>query len=203
MADDAFEGLNDAADREPAPGGMLLKDAATIVAALALFGGAETWAAASGLGLAHVTAVGAAMIAGWVIASLLHEWGHYAGAKLSGAIAPRVKLAGLAFFRFNFDLEKNSLRQFASMSAGGNVAHWSAFAAAFLLVPMNTLAQSVFVSSALAFAVFASVIEWPIIARTASGRVRPAQAFAHLDRAFLRRHYMIGGIGGLLFFAFA
>jgi len=39
--------------------------------------------------------------------------------------------------------------------------------------------------------------------KTASGRVRPIEAFAHLDRAFLRRHYVIGGIGGLLFLAFA
>ena len=68
---------------------------------------------------------------------------------------------------------------------------------------MTTLPQATFVSSTVAFAVFASVVEWPIIARTTSGRVRPIEAFTHLDQAFLRRRYVIGGIGGILFLAFA
>ena len=194
---------DDSVVREPALGGMLIRDGAAVVGLLALWGGAEAWAANTGLALALVTAVGASLIAGWSIAGLSHEWGHYAGAKLARAAAPRVKLPGLSLFRYNFDLEKNSVRQFAAMSIGGNLAHWATVVAAFLLVPMTTLAQTTFVSSTVAFAVFASVIEWPIIARTTSGRVRPAEAFAHLDQAFLRRHYVIGGIGGLLFLAFA
>ncbi len=205
MADDAIDiGTDsDGEGREPALGGMLIRDGAIVVGLLALWGGAETWAASTGLGLALVTAVGASLVAGWLIAGLLHEWGHYTGAKFARAAAPRVKLPGLSFFRFNFDLEKNSVGQFAAMGIGGNLAHWGAVAAALILVPMTTLAQTTFVSATVAFAVFASVIEWPIIARTASGRVRPAEAFAHLDQAFFRRHYVIGGVGGLLFLAFA
>ena len=188
---------------EPALGGQLTQDAALILAGLALFGGAEAWAAASGLALAQVVAVGNALVAGWVIASLLHEWGHYAGAKLARAAAPRVKPPGFSFFRYRFDLEKNSLGQFTAMSLGGNVAHWGVFAAAFLLLPMATLAQSGFVAATFAFAVFASVIEWPIIARTNWRGLQPIQAFGHIDRSFIRRHYVIGGVGGLLFLAFA
>ena len=188
---------------EPALGGQLVKDAALILAGLALFGGAEAWAAASGLALAQVVAVGNALVAGWVIASLLHEWGHYAGAKLARAVAPRVKPPGFSFFRYNFDLNKNSLGQFTAMSLGGNVAHWGVFAAAFLLLPMATLAQSGFVAATFAFAVFASVIEWPIIARTRFGGLAPSKAFAHINQSFIRRHYVIGGIGGALFLAFA
>ena len=205
MADEVLEVAKDegVGTTEPALGGMLIRDGAAVVGMLALWGGAEAWAATTGLALALVTAVGASLVAGWSIAGLAHEWGHYAGAKLARAAAPRVKLPGLSFFRYNFDLEKNSVRQFSAMSIGGNLAHWAAVVAAILLIPMTTLAQTTFVSSTVAFAVFASVIEFPIIARTASGRVRPVAAFAHLDQAFLRRHYVIGGIGGLLFLAFA
>ena len=203
VADDVLEVLNKAQGKEPALGGVLLRDAATIVAALALWGGADAWAGATGLGLAMVTAVGASMVAGWSIASLLHEWGHYTGAKVAGAVAPRVQVSGMSFFRYNFDLENNSLGQFTAMSLGGNLAHWATFAAAFVLLPMSTPAQATFVGTAFAFAVFASVIEFPIIARTASRRVRPLEAFAHIDKAFITKHYVIGGVGGLLFLAFA
>ena len=187
---------------EPALGGQLVKDAALILAGLALFGGAEAWAAASGLALAQVVAVGNALVAGWVIASLLHEWGHYAGPSWPGRWRPG-QAAGFSFFRYNFDLNKNSLGQFTAMSLGGNVAHWGVFAAAFLLLPMATLAQSGFVAATFAFAVFASVIEWPIIARTRFGGLAPSKAFAHINQSFIRRHYVIGGIGGALFLAFA
>ena len=203
MAEEVLEVTKDAETSEPALGGMLIRDGAAVVGLLALWGGAEAWAANTPLVLALFTAVGASLVAGWSIGGLFHEWGHYAGARLARAAAPRIKVQGLSFFRYTFNLEKNSLRQFTAMGIGGNVAHWAAVAAAVMLVPMTTLGQATFVSSTVAFAVFASVIEWPIIARTASGRVRPIEAFAHLDRAFLRRHYVIGGIGGLLFLAFA
>ena len=203
MAEEVLEVTKDAETSEPALGGMLIRDGAAVVGLLALWGGAEAWAANTPLVLALFTAVGASLVAGWSIGGLFHEWGHYAGARIARAAAPRIKVRGLSFFRYTFNLEKNSLRQFTAMGIGGNVAHWAAVAAAVMLVPMTTLGQATFVSSTVAFAVFASVIEWPIIARTASGRVRPIEAFAHLDRAFLRRHYVIGGIGGLLFLAFA
>ncbi|MCY4344476.1 MAG: hypothetical protein OXE83_12980 [Gammaproteobacteria bacterium] len=196
-------GAGDAA--EPALGGQLIQDAALILAGLALFGGAEAWAAASGLLLAQVVAVGNALVAGWVITNVLHEWGHYAGAKLARAAAPRVKPPGLSFFRYRFDLEGNSLAQFTAMSLGGNLAHWGVFAAAFLLLPMATAtpAQSGFVAATFAFAVFASVIEWPIIVRTNWGGLQPSKAFAHINRTFIRGRYLVGGIGGVVFLVVA
>lgn len=203
MADELFGDAAGEDAKEPALAGMALRDAVLVLAALALWGGADAWATASGLGLATLAAVGNGGVAGWVIASLLHEWGHYAGAKLSGAAAPRIQAKGLSFFRYRFDLENNSLEQFTAMSLGGNIAHWSWFLGLLLLLPLSTPGQAAFVSAAFAFALFASFIEWPIIARVRQGRVQPTEAFTHIDAAFLRRNYLIGGAGGLLFFAFA
>ena len=203
MADELFGDAADGDAQEPALAGMALRDAVLVLAALGLWGGADAWAAASGLGLATVAAVGNGGVAGWVITSLLHEWGHYAGAKLSGAAAPRIQAKGLSFFRYRFDLENNSLGQFTAMSLGGNIAHWSWFLGLLLLLPLSTAGQAAFVGTAFAFALFASFIEWPIIARVRQGQVPPTEAFTHIDAAFLRRNYLIGGAGGLLFFALA
>ena len=203
----ANESMNTAAtkeDQKPEPElfGMLLKDITVIFAALAIWGSADHWATNSGLSLALVTAVGAALIAGWLIASLFHEWGHYFGAKIVKSRAPRMTLPGLLFFRYNFDLERNSLAQFTSMSVAGSLAHWGVFVAAVLLLPMTSLAQTAFVSATFAFAVFGSIVEWPIIARTSLRRIKPIEAFQHIDGNFLFRHQVIGGGAGLIFLVY-
>ena len=202
MADENVKESPKSEEKEPELLGMLLRDAAVVFAALALWGGADAWATTSGLAVALVTSVGSALIAGWIIASLMHEWGHYLGAKLSGSKAPRIKSPGLLFFRYNFDLVNNSLGQFTSMSVAGSLAHWGVFAAALLLLPMATLAQTAFISSTFAFAIFASIVEWPIIARTSLRKIQPIQAFAHIDGTFLLRHQVYGGVAGLAFLGY-
>ena len=202
MADENVKESPKSEEKEPELLGMLLRDAAVVFAAFALWGGADAWATTSGLAVALVTSVGSALIAGWIIASLMHEWGHYLGAKLSGSKAPRIKAPGLLFFRYNFDLVNNSLGQFTSMSVAGSLAHWGVFAAALLLLPMATLAQTAFISSTFAFAIFASIVEWPIIARTSLRKIQPIQAFAHIDGTFLLRHQVYGGVAGLAFLGY-
>ena len=191
-----------ATTRKPEPDliNMLMRDAAFAVGALAAFGGAESWAASSGLPLASVTSVAAAIIAGWLIAAFAHEWGHYLGAKLLRAEAPRVQVRGNLFARYNFDLAGNSLAAFIAMSIGGSVLHWGLFIAALLLLPMDTFAETALVASIFAFAMFASAIEWPIIARTALRRVVPKEAFNGLTLGVLRRYQAFGVLTGIGFF---
>ncbi len=184
---------------EPTLASVALRDFLHATVALCAWAGAEAWVSVSGLMLATGLSIAAAIAAGWTLAALLHEWGHYAGARLSSAVAPRVQPAGLAFFRYQFDLQRNSLAQFTAMSIGGNLAHWGLVAAGWLLLPMETLGQAALVGAFFAFAVFASVIEWPIMARTLGRKIAPAAAFDHLNRRFIRQRYVVGGIGGILF----
>ena len=202
MADQSTNSETAREEKEPELLGMLLKDITVIFAALAIWGSADSWASNSGLSLALVTAVGTALIAGWLIASLLHEWGHYFGAKVANSRAPRMTFPGFLFVRYNFDLEQNSLAQFTSMSVAGSIAHWGVFVAALLLFPMTSLAQTAFVSATFAFAVFASIIEWPIIARTSLRRVKPTEAFKHIDGKLLFHHQLIGGAAGLVYLVY-
>ena len=63
----------------------------------------------------------AAGVAAPTVAFLLHEWGHLAGAILSGGVArPPAHLASP--FLFNFDCEASDRRQFLAMSIGGYAA---------------------------------------------------------------------------------
>ena len=178
---------------------MLARDTAIAVGALAAWGGAEAWASGSGSGLtlALIVAVAAAIIAGWLLATLAHEWGHYLGAKLLGAKAPRVRVPGNLFVRYNFDLAGNSRAQFNAMSIGGSVLHWGVFAAALMLVPTDTLAATALIASVFAFAIFASAIEWPIITRVSLGRVAPKDAFVGLTLKVLRRYQVVGVLAGV------
>lgn len=185
---------------EPSLPGLLLRDGLTLAAALAIWGGAEAWATVSGFAIAKALSVVNGIAAGLLVAGVLHEWGHYAGAKFTGAIAPRIRPQELtSLFRFQFDLRKNSVPQFTALGVGGNISHWLAFLALLALLPLETGGERALVAGAFAFALGASVLEAPIIFRALRGAVRPPQAFDHLTKAVLRRHAVIGGIGGLVF----
>ena len=79
--------------------------AVAAVATLILFGAAHTWAAASGWQLAAITSVVAAFMAGIVLSSLAHEWGHFSGALLSQSRVTVAEAPVNYFFMFNFDIQ--------------------------------------------------------------------------------------------------
>ena len=58
---------------------------AALLAALAMWGAADTWSLVSGLAVASVFAVIASIAFGIAMAHIIHEWSHFAGAKWSGA----------------------------------------------------------------------------------------------------------------------
>ena len=108
---------------EPPLALAVLRDVAVGVVALALGLGLAAWAANLGSALVSGIVAVVCFIAAYVAALPLHEWGHYLGARLTGARAPRTPLR-TAWPLFNFDIAKNSDRQFLAMSIGGNVALW-------------------------------------------------------------------------------
>lgn len=140
--------------------------ASAVLAALTLFGAGNLWAIESQLLLAHVVALGNAYLAATVMASIFHEWGHFAGAKLAGSIAPVRKKPARFYFMFEFDMENNSARQFLWMSAGGISANWALALLAALLVPLNTYAGALLFAALVGRAVNVSYFEVPIFLRT-------------------------------------
>lgn len=174
--------------------------AALVLAALGLGWGFDVWARTSG----SVLLSGIAMLVGFgvglVVVGLLHEWGHYAGAKLSGALAPRTR-ATAVFPVFLFDIGRNSTAQFIAMSSGGQIAQW-AITLLFLFAGDDSAAAMGMQAGMLFFAVAASALEMPILidaVRRGSG----ADAWnAYLpNRAAITKRSLGIGLAALLLFA--
>ena len=73
--------------------------------ALSAWAAADAWYVVTNLGLALGLSVANGIFAGYIIATRLHEWGHYLGA-LAGADVTRKQTKASAF-SFDFDYEGN------------------------------------------------------------------------------------------------
>ena len=136
---------------------------AMVFGALTLWGAALTWAQVTGSTLAQIVAVANAFVAAYVISSTIHEWGHFTGARLSGAKSPVRDKPLRHFFMFDFAMEENDLRQFTWMSWGGIIAPWVAVFLALVFVPLGTLSGAVLVSTLIAKAAGAGLFEIPVV----------------------------------------
>ncbi len=153
---------------------------AAFLAAITLWGAADVWASTSGLMLAQLVALLNAIFAGVAMSYLAHEWGHFSGARLSGAVSPVLK-EPTSFFMFNFKQELNSRSQFLAMSAGGPAANWSLALLVLVMLPIDTPSQAMLLATVTGIAVSVSVFEFPIINRVMYGN-EPEQTIRQRQR---------------------
>jgi hypothetical protein len=178
---------------------LALRDGAIALAALSLFAAADAWHAASGLTAAALLSVLDGLAVGYGLGLLTHEWGHFAGARWGGGIAPTTKFTQL-FPIFLLDMQRSPERAFKAMSVGGNVAHWSLVALFLLWLPLDAPGRVALACGAFAFAFGASTTEFPVIRRSFAG-ASPVESFAGLTGAKLRRNRRIGYAAGAVLFA--
>jgi len=192
----------EAADARPADRAPVLqlarRDGAIALAALSLFGAADAWQLATGLGLASFVAFADGGVVGIVLGTLAHEWGHFVGARRAGGIAPTRDVRSL-FPIFDLDLQRSDPAAFRAMSVGGNVGHWAVVLAVLAFVPLDSPGRVALLASTFGFAVSASTTEFPIIGRAFRG-ASPIESFAGLTGAKLRRDRWIGAAAGLALF---
>jgi len=184
-------------DTTPVPR-LALRDGALALAALSLWAAADTWYASTGLALAGLVAVLDGVLVGAGLGILAHEWGHFAGARLGGGIAPTARLTQL-FPMFVFDMERSDPRAFCAMSVAGNAAHWGLVLALALLVPLDSPGRAALLAGAFGFAFGASTTELPVIRRAYAG-ASPIESFEGVSRDSLRRDRWIGIAAGLVLF---
>ncbi len=170
-----------------------------VMGALTLWGAADAWATTSGWGLAQVAALANAVIAGTVIANTLHEWGHFAGARLSGAFAPALEKPVRYFFMFDFSFEKNDRGQFAWMSWGGILVPWALVALVAWLVPIDTASRALLLAVFVTRAVQVSVFEVPVVRRASAGGDPREELGRELTTGFGRSRYVGLAAGALVF----
>lgn len=166
--------------------------------ALTLWGASDAWAAASGWALARAAALANAVIAAAVLANLVHEWGHYAGARLAGAEAPVFEKPVRYFFLFNFLFDRNDRRQFLWMSWGGILAPWALVGLAPLCVPIDNASRALLLAALVARAVQIAVFEVPVALNTARGAEPRAELGRQLKAGGLVRGRWIGLAAGAL-----
>ncbi len=174
------------------------RDGAIALAALSLWAAADAWHATTGLQLAALLSVFDGVVVGIVLALMAHEWGHFAGARFSGGIAPTRPLTSF-FPIFALDLQRSSDRAFRAMSLGGNLGHWLVVLLLGIFVPLDAAGRIALLAGAFGFAVAASWTELPIIRRAYSG-ASPAESFRGLTGRVLRRNRWIGAAAGLVLF---
>jgi hypothetical protein len=172
-----------------------------VMAALTLWGAADAWAVASGWSLAWAVALANAVIAGFVISSTLHEWGHFAGARLAGSVSPVLDKPVRYFFMFNFSFEKNDTRQFLWMSWGGILVPWALVLLTPLLVPIDNASRALLLATFVTRAVQISMFEVPVVLRTRNGGEPRAELGRQLEVGFLRGRYVGLAVGALVWLA--
>lgn len=177
---------------------LALRDGGIALAALSLWAASDAWHTATGLGAASLLSVLDGVAAGYAITLLAHEWGHFAGARWGGGIAPTTRITRL-FPIFVMDLQRSPVQAFQAMSVGGNLAHWAAVLLLFTWVPIDSPGRLALACGAFAFAFGASVTEFPVIRRSFAG-ASPVESFKGLSRATLRRDRWIGIAAGALLF---
>ena len=152
-----------------------IKHGAAFLTAVTLWGAADYWAANTGLMLAQGIALLNALFAGVAISYLVHEWGHFTGARVAGAVSPVLK-EPVSFFMFSFKHDLNSRKQFLSMSVGGPLGNWLLVLAVILLLPFETASQAMLLAATAAIAVSVSVFEVPIMIRVIRQDIDPEVA---------------------------
>ena len=179
------------------------KKAATFhgIAALALillWAAADTWYVVTDLSIAGLLSVIMALVAGAWLSSLVHEWGHFTGARLAKSYSPIVpEIRGV--FMFGFNHAKNERNQFLSMSLGGPIANWSLVLLILLTLPMDNLGRAALLGITTAKAISVCIFELPIISRVMNGADPEAEIETQLNNGSQDKGTVIGYlVGGLV-----
>lgn len=140
-------------------------------------------------GLAALLGTGALL--GLLFSLALHEWSHYAGARLMRAHMQPV--TRLRLFVFNWDFRRNSTTQFLVMSGAGTAGSALAIALLALTLAPRGPGGMAAVAAASGGLIFAGIIEWPVLLRV----MRGAEPLAALQ-AIGRRTVTLGASAGIV-----
>jgi hypothetical protein len=122
--------------------------------------------------------------AGFATTTVLHEWFHLLGARVSGGQydVPRK----MSFFVYDWKFEHNSVGQFYVMSLAGSVGGLLAVWLLAISVAPDNPGRIALLAGAVASFALGAIIEWPVLGRTLASR-RPMDELAKIDQGTLRR----------------
>jgi hypothetical protein len=172
-----------------------------LLGALTLWAAADAWATTSSLGIATLLAVANAIVAATVIAGIVHEWGHYFGARSAGARTQVLDKPINYFFIFQFPFEHNDRDQFLAMSWGGILAPWLPVALVAALIPIDNPGRAMLLAAFVTRAVQVGVFEVPVAGRTRRGGDPQGELERQLVGGFTQSRYAGLAVGALVWLA--
>jgi hypothetical protein len=143
-----------------------------LIIVAACFGCWALDAALRGHGAISVLTAVAAAFTTVLVGYLAHEWGHLAGAWLTGSkvYAPHELVTP---FLFHFDTVQNSNRQFVGMSVGGFITSGLVVILLFAVLPLTLLASKLALAVVVIGVVATLILEVPSAWRVAHGAPLP------------------------------
>lgn len=142
---------------------------------------------AGATGAALYLAASLAFLSGLALSHILHEWGHFLGARLGGArLTVREKVSPLFF---DFDFPANTPRQFLWMSAGGLSGNLLLLLFLALCIDPSGLVLTALLAAVLGQLVFVVILELPVSLRVLAGQAPLAALTEHFGQGaplFLR-----------------
>lgn len=118
------------------------------------------WEGGGGLGWPLYLAVTWSALCGIALSHIIHEWGHFLGALLSGSVLS-IKPAVHPLF-FDFGYEFNTPGQFLTLGAGGLLGNVSLLLVLLLAVPPGTPVATGLLAAVAGQLVFVLVLELPV-----------------------------------------
>lgn len=140
---------------------LLARDLLISAVLLSLWAGADAAYAVMGSRFVGAISVLDAFLAALGVGYIVHEWGHFAGARLSGGVAPVNDWKSLQLFRYDF--EKSEPLHFKWMSIAGNVTPWLLALLVLASVPLDTPGRTFLFAVAFSGAVFVNITELPVL----------------------------------------
>jgi len=150
-----------------------LRDVSIALATLALWHQDAALRGQAGFA-AGATAIAAGALAA-VCGFVVHEWGHFLGAVLSGSDV-RLPSSACSLFLFNFDPETNRPGQFIAMSSGGFLASAAMVAGFLAVLPLGALSGQVAMAFVGAGVAATLILELPPFVRVLRGGPLPRGA---------------------------
>ena len=185
---------------EMTPGLLLARHAGQhlllVLVTLGLYAAADSWYILTGLGLALLLSIATALLVGISVSTLIHEWFHLLGARLSGGAYHIPAKSGL--FVYDWHFAENNVRQFYKMSVAGSIGGALAVLLLWYALPIVSPGRAAVLAGAVASFVFAAVIEWPVLSRTRSSGDPLAELSKITPRVLLRALIAGTAAGGLI-----
>lgn len=155
---------------------------------------------AGAAGASLYLAASLAFLIGLALSHILHEWGHFLGAVLSGAqLTVRQKISPLFF---DFEFPANTPRQFLWMSAGGLSGNLLLLLFLALCIGSPGLVLTAMMAAVLGQLVFVVVLELPVSLRVLAGQAPLPALTEHFSQGaplFLRALLAGAATAGLVF----